>query len=158
MDRRFYRARDNLGVVLQEFSKEIPRLIQREALVENIGARLCEVLDLPTLGVFVRQDSDASDRWTLAGQVRYEGEDEAVRQLFVDACRDARMGELYCKNLTQFREVGGTIFDAWGWIASNGMWSNVENVRDRSHPKYRALADFARESPCWWEGCDRSRR
>lgn len=88
----------------------------------------------------------------------YEGQSESVRQLFVAACRDPRMGQLYRKNLDAYRAAGGTIFNAWGWIAPDDAWSNSDNVHDHAHPKYRALADFAREVPCWWEGCDRSRR
>jgi hypothetical protein len=50
------------------------------------------------------------------------------------------------------------VFNAWGWIAADDMWSNVESIDDRTHPKYRALADFAASVPCWWNDCDRSQR
>jgi hypothetical protein len=88
----------------------------------------------------------------------YDGKDEAVQQLFVEATRDPRMAELYRKNLASFKEAGGTIINAWGWIEPNDMWANSDHVNDRTHPKYRALSEFARSQPCGWERCDRSQR
>jgi hypothetical protein len=88
----------------------------------------------------------------------YEGKDPAVEQLFVAATKDPRMGQLYTRNLKAFKAAGGTIINAWGWVDPNDMWANSDNVNDRSHPKYRALSDFAKEEPCGWERCDRSQR
>jgi hypothetical protein len=88
----------------------------------------------------------------------YEGKNSAVEQLFVDATRDPRMGQLYRRNLEAFKQAGGTIMNAWGWIAPHDMWANADNINDREHPKYRALRDFAEQEPCWWERCDRSQR
>ena len=69
LNRRFFRTRSNLATVLQDFSREIPRLIQREALLQAVGARLCRVLDLPALAVYLRDDSSGPVRWRLAGRV-----------------------------------------------------------------------------------------
>ncbi|MEO8178871.1 MAG: hypothetical protein ABI895_08565 [Deltaproteobacteria bacterium] len=88
----------------------------------------------------------------------YEGKDPNVERLFVDAVHDERMAQLYRRNLEGFKEAGGTIINAWGWIGPNDSWANADNVKDRSHPKYRALRDFAQGEPCWWEHCDRSQR
>jgi len=88
----------------------------------------------------------------------YDGKDAAVEQLFVAATKDPRMGELYKKNLLGFKQAGGTIINAWGWVDRNDMWANSDSVSDRSHPKYRALSDFAKSEPCGWERCDRSQR
>jgi hypothetical protein len=88
----------------------------------------------------------------------YEGKDAAIERLFVDATHDARMGHLYRRNLESFKQAGGTIINAWGWIAPDDMWANADHVNDRAHPKYRALSDFAQNQPCWWERCDRSQR
>ena len=57
-----------------------------------------------------------------------------------------------------FKQAGGTIINAWGWIAPDDMWANADHVNDRAHPKYRALSDFAQNQPCWWQRCDRSQR
>lgn len=88
----------------------------------------------------------------------YEGKDPDVERLFIAASRDPRMGELYRKNLAAFKRAGGTIINAWGWIAPADMWANADHVNDRTHPKYRALRDFAASEPCSWPRCDRSQR
>ncbi len=69
LDRRFFRTRSHLASVLQDFSREIPRLIQREALLQRVGTRLCRVLDLPALAVYLRDDSGPQVAWRLAGRV-----------------------------------------------------------------------------------------
>lgn len=88
----------------------------------------------------------------------YEGKDPTIQELFVSATKDPRMGQLYTRNLKAFKEAGGTIINAWGWVDRNDMWANSDDVADRSHPKYRALSDFARNEPCGWQGCDRGAR
>jgi hypothetical protein len=88
----------------------------------------------------------------------YDGKDAAIEQLFIAATKDPRMGQLYTRNLKAFKEAGGTIINAWGWVDANDMWANSDNVNDRSHPKYRALSDFAKNEPCGWQRCDRSQR
>ncbi len=72
LDRRFFRTRSHLASVLQDFSREIPRLIQREVLLQRVGARLCRVLDLPALAVYLRDDSGPQVAWRLAGRVTPE--------------------------------------------------------------------------------------
>lgn len=88
----------------------------------------------------------------------YDGKDPAIERLFVAATRDPRMAELYTQNLEGFQQAGGTIINAWGWIAGDDMWANSEHVNDRAHPKYRALHDFSQQKPCSWARCDRSAR
>jgi hypothetical protein len=88
----------------------------------------------------------------------YEGKDPQVERLLLDATRDERMAQLYRRNLEAFKEAGGTIINAWGWIGQNDLWANADQINDRSHPKYRALRDFALNQPCWWDRCDRSQR
>lgn len=88
----------------------------------------------------------------------YDGKDPAVEQLFVAATRDPRMGDLYTRNLSAFKQAGGTIINAWGWVGPGDMWANSDSVSDRVHPKYKALTDFAKSAPCGWERCDRSQR
>lgn len=72
LDRRFFRTRSHLASVLQDFSREIPRLIQREVLLQRVGARLCRVLDLPALAVYLRDDSGPQLVWRLAGSITPE--------------------------------------------------------------------------------------
>lgn len=53
LDTRFFHSRDNLGLLIEEFSKEIPRLFQREIMLRWVGTRLQAVLGLPSLAVYV---------------------------------------------------------------------------------------------------------
>ncbi len=68
LDRRFFRTRTHLASVLQEFSREIPRLLQRDVLLERVAARLCGLLDLPRLAVYLREEGEGPVAWKLAGQ------------------------------------------------------------------------------------------
>jgi hypothetical protein len=72
----------------------------------------------------------------------YDGDDDAVNDFFVSMTRDERMHDLYTKNFSGFREQNGDILNVWGWIAPDDMWANADSIRDRQHPKYRAITDF----------------
>ena len=69
LDRRFYHSRENIAALIQEFSREIPRLIQREALVEKVGRRLCGVLGLPGLGMYLAVGDTQAREFALAGRI-----------------------------------------------------------------------------------------
>ena len=76
LDRRFYHSRDNMATLLEEFSKEIPRLIQREQLVERVGARLTEMLSLPGVASYVtvgREDEREFEMVAFSASVRSAG-------------------------------------------------------------------------------------
>jgi hypothetical protein len=72
-----------------------------------------------------------------------EGGDAEVAQFFVDVARDARMRDLYLRNYEGFRNAGGSTFNVWGWITPNDAWANADSPTDLTHPKYRAIAEFA---------------
>jgi hypothetical protein len=72
----------------------------------------------------------------------YEGEDEDVRDFFVAMTRDERMYNDYLRNFHGFASAGGEVLNVWGWIGPDDMWANADSVRDRKHPKYRAITDF----------------
>ncbi|HKO90144.1 MAG TPA: hypothetical protein VJU61_03265 [Polyangiaceae bacterium] len=72
----------------------------------------------------------------------YEGENDAVRDFFVAMTRDERMHDAYTRNFRGFLEHGGEILNVWGWIGPDDMWANADSIRDRAHPKYRAITDF----------------
>jgi hypothetical protein len=75
----------------------------------------------------------------------YSG-DEAVRQFLVDLTQDERMYAAYQRNFSAFRAAGGSILNVWGWVAPNDAWANSDSLRDRAHPKYRAISDFAKSN------------
>ncbi|MBD3221994.1 SpoIIE family protein phosphatase [bacterium] len=53
LEGRLYRSRANLAVLLEEFSREIPALIQQQALLERVGNGLREALEVPALWFYV---------------------------------------------------------------------------------------------------------
>ena len=84
---------------------------------------------------------------------RGEGE---LRRFLASVASDERMFVLYRHVLDEYRKAGGTVWNAWGWLSENDAWSNGESLADHANPKYRALLDFAKASPCWWPGCERA--
>lgn len=72
-----------------------------------------------------------------------DGQDD-VRQFLVAMTRDPRMSALYTRNYRAFREVGGSTFNVWGWVARDDAWANSDSVTELDHPKYRAIREFAR--------------
>ena len=71
LDHRFYHSRENMAAVIEEFSKEIPRLIQRDALLQKVGSRLCEVLSLPGMAVYLTEGESVAATFSLCGLVQH---------------------------------------------------------------------------------------
>ena len=86
------------------------------------------------------------------------GNDEEHKKFLLEIVHDDRMRVLYGKLFAGFRDTGGTIFNVWGGIGPDSVWTNARTLNDRTHPKYRAEVEFAQSSPCWWTDCDRSKR
>lgn len=70
--------------------------------------------------------------------------DDSAREFLVDMTRDERMYDVYRENFAGFRLAGGGMFNVWGWVAPEDAWANADSILERNHPKYRAIADFAR--------------
>lgn len=84
LDTRFYHSRDNLALLIEEFSKEIPRLFQREIMLRWMGSRLQGVLDLPSLAVYLAVPGGDGTTYALASLTRARarlarGEDPAAQ-------------------------------------------------------------------------------
>jgi len=73
-----------------------------------------------------------------------DGEPDDVAQFLVAMTRDPRMHALYSRNFQGFRAAGGSTFNVWGWVAPNDAWANADSPVALDHPKYRAIAEFAR--------------
>jgi len=69
LDRRFYHSRDNMAALIEEFSKEIPRLIQKETLLTRVGERLVSVLGLPGMAVYLAAGETGFPSFELTGFV-----------------------------------------------------------------------------------------
>jgi serine phosphatase RsbU (regulator of sigma subunit) len=70
LDNRFYHSRDNMAALIEEFSKEIPRLIQRDQLLQKVGRRLRDVLDLPGMAVYLVDSEEGFPTFDMVGHVR----------------------------------------------------------------------------------------
>lgn len=70
LDHRFYHARDNMTSLIEEFSKEIPRLIQKTQLMDSVGHRLCQALELPGMAFYLACGDGQDSEFELAGFVR----------------------------------------------------------------------------------------
>jgi serine phosphatase RsbU (regulator of sigma subunit) len=69
LDHRFYHARDNMTSLIEEFSKDIPRLIQRTQLLDSVGKRLCQALYLPNMSFYLSGHEGKDTSFQLAGFV-----------------------------------------------------------------------------------------
>lgn len=84
---------------------------------------------------------------------------ETLSDLFLQANKDERMGQMYLELLRAWKETGGKLFvtftmpqtpHRWG---SWGLKEHLNQSRDQA-PKYQAILQFEEETEqCWWEGC-----
>ena len=69
----------------------------------------------------------------------------AITNLFVQANRDSRMGDVYRDYLERWSELDGGLFLNFSDVGHSnkwGSWGTLEHVFDDSSPKYDALMDF----------------
>jgi len=85
LDKRYFMTQSNLAEVLQEFGREIPRILQTGALVESVGSRLCAILDLPRMAIYLR-DTSNHDLWSLAGEASATPENPASAPRLTGPC------------------------------------------------------------------------
>jgi len=74
---------------------------------------------------------------------------QAITNLFIEANRDPRMGEIYREYLTQWQELGGGLlmnFSDIGQVSKWGSWGALEHVNQESSSKYEALLDLISSS------------
>lgn len=83
----------------------------------------------------------------------------AAQRLFQDANNDPRMGTLYTQYLQGWRDRGGKTFAHFVDVTPQTRYGNFgallsQNQPHSEAPKFRALENFALETPCWWTGCE----
>jgi len=66
LESRLYRSRANLGVLLEQFSKDIPSLIQRQALLDHIGESMGEALEVEKVCFYMPGDMEDGEIWRRA--------------------------------------------------------------------------------------------
>jgi len=98
LDRRFFRSKGNLASALQEFGQDIPRLIKFETLVDRIGTRLCNLLDVPKVAVYRPGEEAGGEVWALAGAARSDGDQP------VNPCPEILTLSATSRRLAQFNE------------------------------------------------------
>ncbi len=69
-NRRFYHARDNMTGVIEDISREIPQLIQKDALLRRVGARLSEALGLPSIAFYLPCRPRVEGEFDLGGLIQ----------------------------------------------------------------------------------------
>jgi len=67
VDYRFYHSRDNMAALIEDFSREIPRLIQKETLLQRVGEKLVMVLGLPGLAMYLAGRDQTATTFELVG-------------------------------------------------------------------------------------------
>ena len=70
LDAGFYHARDNMTALIEGFSRDIPRIIKREELLTSIGQRLCDVLQLPGMVVYLASQDKTVFEYKLTGVLK----------------------------------------------------------------------------------------
>jgi hypothetical protein len=87
--------------------------------------------------------------------------DTLIRDLFINANRDPRMGAAYTNYLSYWKS--GTVndrlelfsaFNLAGRYSEFGSWGALEYIEQAGSPKYDALSGFATAQPCWWSNCN----
>ena len=84
--------------------------------------------------------------------------DQHPTSLFIKANKDWRMAKAYSDFFQGWRDNGGKLFvnfsapRTYQWF---GSWGTKEYITQpiSKAPKHRALMQFARKNPCWWQGC-----
>ncbi len=70
LDSSFYHARDNMTALIEGFSRDIPRIIKRDELLTKIGGRLCDVLQLPGMVVYLASQDKTVFEYGLVGIIK----------------------------------------------------------------------------------------
>ncbi len=79
-------------------------------------------------------------------------------KLLIAANRDWRMAKAYKDFLKGWKQVGGTLFVNFSAPRTSqwfGSWGTKEYLTQplSKAPKHRALLQFIKSNPCWWEAC-----
>jgi sigma-B regulation protein RsbU (phosphoserine phosphatase) len=63
LEARLYRSRANLAALLEQFSREIPGLIQQQALLDHVGTGLRDALEVPAVWFYTPQPEGGEVVW-----------------------------------------------------------------------------------------------
>ncbi|MBU0654741.1 MAG: hypothetical protein KJ914_06350 [Gammaproteobacteria bacterium] len=119
---------------------------------------------------FIRMQKELADKYGV-DLIAYEGgqglvdfktrsDNEHPNPLLYQANRDPRMKGFYQQFLLGWKNEGGKLFMHYSsprTYQKYGTWGTKEYITQPASqaPKYQAILDFMRSTPCWWEGCNR---
>nr|CAA6821521.1 MAG: Unknown protein [uncultured Thiotrichaceae bacterium] len=83
---------------------------------------------------------------------------EMPNPILYQANRHPRMEQFYNQFLQGWKQAGGTLFAHYSsprTYRRYGSWGSKEYITQplSQAPKHRALLNFNRRNPCWWQGC-----
>jgi hypothetical protein len=70
---------------------------------------------------------------------------QTITNLFVSANRDSRMTEAYNTLFNSWKNSGGSVFMYFNYVSPSGKWGSwglLENIGDRTSPKYQAVKNI----------------
>lgn len=119
---------------------------------------------------FIRMQKELVDKYGV-DLIAYEGgqglvdfktrsDNEHPNPLLYQANRDPRMKGFYLQFLRGWKNEGGKLFMHYTSpraYRKYGTWGAKEYITQpiSQAPKYQALLEFMRSTPCWWGGCNR---
>lgn len=83
-------------------------------------------------------------------------DDEGIVNFHIAMNRDQRMEKIYRELLRAWKDSGAQLHVHYldvGPPSKFGSWGALENLNQRTSPKWRALTDFNENIVCWWDGC-----
>lgn len=129
LDKRFFMTQSNLAEALQEFGREIPRILQTETLVERVGSRLCAILDMPRMAIYLRDSSDG-EMWHLVGEAAPASANGATAPRLPGPCSP----QLHLPGISSRLDEYPEPF----WVEESGPGASLRNVATREQAE---LAD-----------------
>lgn len=119
---------------------------------------------------YIRMQKTLADKYGVQ-LIAYEGgqgladfhtksDDEHPNPILFAANRDPRMYDVYMNFLNGWKNEGGALlmhFTAPRTYNKHGSWGAKEYITQPASqaPKYLAILNFIRSTPCWWQGCQR---
>lgn len=119
---------------------------------------------------YIRMQKELADKYGV-DLIAYEGgqglvdfktrtDNEHPNPILYQANRDPRMKDLYLQFLSGWKREGGKLFMHYTsprTFQKYGTWGAKEYITQpiNQAPKYQALLEFIRSTPCWWGGCNR---
>ena len=80
---------------------------------------------------------------------------EVLTNFFIALNKRPEMYDLYKQHLQNWKQAGGTLFNAFSSVGKGskwGSWGVLDDINQTRSPKFDALIDFMNSTPVWWSG------